>query len=94
MATVKLDVYLNAFNPIRPRLVYGDSNYFYSQDTENRLRTADISGFTERLWAYLTIKKLLDKMIESTDQAVKDEAKAKALEMSLKVKNIVYRQEK
>ena len=43
------------------------------------------SNFTERLWAYLTIRKLLDDMIEVTDAGEKAEAKAKALELSIKV---------
>ena len=48
-----------------------------------------MSKFTERLWAYLTIKKLMDKMVESDDAEEKAQAKAKALELSLRVKALL-----
>ena len=44
-----------------------------------------MSEFTERLWAYLTIKKLLDKRVESDNPEEKKQAEAKALALSLKV---------
>lgn len=47
-------------------------------------RTA-LSNFTERLWAYMTIKKLLDVMIETTDPQQKASAKNRAMQLSLQV---------
>ena len=44
------------------------------------------SNFTERLWAYLTIRKLLDDMLELTETEAKAAAKAMALELSIKVR--------
>ena len=45
-----------------------------------------LSNFTERMWAYMTIRKLLNDMLESTDPDQRAAAKARAMQMSLKVK--------
>lgn len=53
----------------------------------------DASGlaeFTERLWAYMTIKNILEKRLESTDAAEKETLKQEALEMSLKVNSLQW----
>jgi hypothetical protein len=47
-------------------------------------RTA-ASHFTEKLWAYKTIKKLLDTLMQSTDEAHREDAKARAMQLSLQV---------
>ena len=52
---------------------------------ENKLRNLDLSHLTERLWAYLTIQKLLETMEATSDETVKANAKTRALEMSIKV---------
>ena len=54
--------------------------------TENRLRHLELTHLTEKLWAYLTIKKLLDTVLETNDEAIVQSAKNKILELSLKVR--------
>ena len=46
-----------------------------------------IAAFVERMWAYLTIKQLLDDAVKSTNGTEKAELRAKALKLSLKVRN-------
>ena len=45
-----------------------------------------LSKFTERLWAYLTIKDLMNRRLESTDSGEKGRLKARALKLSLEVR--------
>lgn len=47
----------------------------------------DYTGVTEKLWAYLTIKQLMEQMLREDDPAITDSLKKKALELSLKVLN-------
>ena len=59
---------------------------------ENRYRRYDFPHITERLWAYLTIKKLLNVILQTSDPNVRANAEKKALEMALKVMDIdLYR---
>ena len=46
---------------------------------------SNFTKFTERLWAYLTIKELLRKAMESSNDTTKEEFNQRALRMSLKV---------
>ena len=56
------------------------------QRMENRLRNLDLSHLTERLWAFLTIKKLLDERVRiEADEIARADLDAKILELSLKV---------
>lgn len=55
------------------------------QRMENRYRRHRYPHFTQKLWAYLTIKKLLDSVVKSVDENVKANAKQQALDLSLKV---------
>ena len=52
---------------------------------ESRLRNLDLTHLTEKLWAYLSIKKLLETTLETFDQTVINSANNKILELSLKV---------
>ena len=45
----------------------------------------DYQKITEKIWAYLTIKELLEKSIGETDPSEKDRMKSEALALSLKV---------
>ena len=54
---------------------------------ESRLRNLDLTHLTEKLWAYLSIKKLLETTLETFDQTVINSANNKILELSLKVSN-------
>ncbi|XP_013407760.1 inter-alpha-trypsin inhibitor heavy chain H3 isoform X2 [Lingula anatina] len=45
---------------------------------------SSLTSFTERLWAYLTIKNTLETMKETSDNQEKETLKQKALDMSLK----------
>ena len=56
---------------------------------ESRFRGDKTTHFTERLWAYLTIKKLLDDMKELTNNTEKENAKSRAMELSLKVSHTI-----
>ncbi|VDI00204.1 calpain-5 [Mytilus galloprovincialis] len=49
-------------------------------------KVGDLEKITERIWAYLTIKQLLEKSIGETNEADKKKLNDKALEMSLKYK--------
>ncbi len=53
---------------------------------------ADLQGKLERVWAYLTIKEILKKRIETTDKDEKDRLKERALELSLQVHYNMIRQ--
>ena len=44
-----------------------------------------LQGNIERMWAYLTIKEILEKRLESDDKDEKERLKQRALEMSLRV---------
>lgn len=48
-------------------------------------KPGDYQQITEKIWAYLTIKQLLEKSIGETDSTVKEDMKKRALELSLKV---------
>ncbi len=61
-----------------------DDDIRVSRTEKEAERTAS-SNFTERLWAYLTIRKLLDTMMKSTVTTEKEEARQEALALSLKV---------
>jgi hypothetical protein len=50
-------------------------------------RNTGLRASTERLWAYLTIKELLEKMDQESDPDDRAEIKARALSLSLKVCN-------
>lgn len=55
-------------------------------------KSGDYQEITEKIWAYLTIKQLLEKSIGETNQNAKDELKARALQLSLQVrKTSLYR---
>ncbi|XP_076107906.1 inter-alpha-trypsin inhibitor heavy chain H3-like isoform X2 [Mytilus galloprovincialis] len=49
-------------------------------------KVGDLEKITERIWAYLTIKQLLEKAIGVNNEAEKKKLNDKALEMSLKYK--------
>lgn len=49
-------------------------------------KPGDYAKITEKIWAYLTIKQLLEKSIGETDPTAKEEMKKTALELSLKYK--------
>ncbi|CAG2250625.1 unnamed protein product [Mytilus edulis] len=49
-------------------------------------KVGDLEKITERIWAYLTIKQLLEKAIGENNEAEKKKLNDKALEMSLKYK--------
>ncbi|XP_029646351.1 inter-alpha-trypsin inhibitor heavy chain H3 isoform X2 [Octopus sinensis] len=53
---------------------------------ESLLSDEDIKSIPEKLWAYLTIKQILDQMTASDNQTEKDELKNRAIELSLKYK--------
>lgn len=48
-------------------------------------KSGDYEQITEKIWAYLTIKQLLEKSIGETDSTTKEELKNKALQLSLQV---------
>lgn len=48
-------------------------------------KSGDYEQITEKIWAYLTIKQLLEKSIGETDSTTKEELKNKALHLSLQV---------
>ncbi len=54
-------------------------------ESEKSLRGSAMANFTERLWAYLTIRKLLDDMTELQDTQAKKAARQEATALSLKV---------
>ena len=64
-----------------------DTNVRIPKVEKEALQTA-YSNFTEKLWAFMTIRKLLDEMLQSSNATERDAAKAKALELSLKVNHI------
>uniref|UniRef100_K1PXQ1 Inter-alpha-trypsin inhibitor heavy chain H3 n=1 Tax=Magallana gigas TaxID=29159 RepID=K1PXQ1_MAGGI len=49
-------------------------------------KSGDYEQITEKIWAYLTIKQLLEKSIGETDSTTKEELKNKALQLSLQYK--------
>lgn len=51
---------------------------------------SNLPKFTEKLWAYLTIKKLLQDIEKFDDVAVTNRSKQKALELSLKVTKLMH----
>ena len=51
---------------------------------------AGLQGNIERMWAYLTIKEILEKRLESDDKDEKERLKQRALQMSLRVSVAVY----
>lgn len=51
---------------------------------EQMTTLSDISTITEKLWAYLTIKKLLNEVEKSSDKTRIDELRQQALDLSLK----------
>ena len=51
---------------------------------------AGFQGNIERMWAYLTIKEILEKRLESDDKDEKERLKQRALQMSLRVSVTVY----
>ncbi|CAH1784811.1 unnamed protein product [Owenia fusiformis] len=53
-------------------------------DDANSPSTEGLAKFTEKLWAYQTIKELLKKEVAATDKTEKKELKNKALQLSLK----------
>uniref|UniRef100_A0A0L8FLN6 VWFA domain-containing protein n=1 Tax=Octopus bimaculoides TaxID=37653 RepID=A0A0L8FLN6_OCTBM len=53
---------------------------------ESLLSDKDIKRILEKLWAYLTIKQILDQMTASGNQTEKDELKNRVIELSLKVR--------
>lgn len=53
-------------------------------------KPGDYVKITEKIWAYLTIKQLLEKSVGETDPTVKEDMKKQALELSLKVTISVY----
>ena len=62
------------------------------QRTDNRLRNLDLTHLTERLWAFLTIKKLLDErlaLIDGGSESARSELESKILELSLQVSLIM-----
>lgn len=53
-------------------------------------KPGDYVKITEKIWAYLTIKQLLEKSVGEKDPTVKEDIKKQALELSLKVTISVY----
>lgn len=53
-------------------------------------KPGDYVKITEKIWAYLTIKQLLEKSVGEKDLTVKEDIKKQALELSLKVTISVY----
>lgn len=49
-------------------------------------KSGDYEKITEKIWAYLTIKQLLEKSIGETDSTAKEDLKKKALQLSLQYK--------
>lgn len=49
------------------------------------MKISDFEGITEKLWAYLTIKQLLDKAEIAEDENSKNELKMKAKQLALQV---------
>lgn len=49
-------------------------------------KSGDYEQITEKIWAYLTIKQLLEKSIGETDSTTKEDLKNKALQLSLQYK--------
>lgn len=49
-------------------------------------KSGDYEQITEKIWAYLTIKQLLEKSIGETDTNTKEDLKKKALQLSLQYK--------
>ncbi|XP_053377299.1 inter-alpha-trypsin inhibitor heavy chain H3-like isoform X2 [Mercenaria mercenaria] len=52
--------------------------------TENATNSGDFEKITEKVWAYLTIKQLLDKELATSDEAEKQGYNRQILELSLK----------
>ena len=70
----------------------GSSRGYMSLDMDIKVSKAEreasriaYSNFTERLWAYMTIKKLLDDMLEATEAEDRIRAKNRAMELSIRV---------
>ena len=53
---------------------------------ENRLRNLELTWLTERLWAYLTVRKLLQTLQTSPDETMQMNAKQRALDLALEVR--------
>ena len=49
------------------------------------IKPGDYVKITEKIWAYLTIKQLLQRSVAETETEVKERLKEQALELSLKV---------
>ena len=49
-----------------------------------------LAAYVERMWAYLTIKQLLDEHLTASNETEKKELKKKALELSLQVSAAMY----
>ena len=82
----------NNINNLSLKVSGGSSRGYMSLDmavkvpkVERESARLGLSNFTERLWAYMTIRKLLDDMLESSDPAQQASARTRAMEMSLKV---------
>lgn len=62
-----------------------DSGFSYMN---NMTGTGDFEKITEKVWAYLTIKELLQKALATEDNQLKDGYNRRVLELSLKVGTI------
>ena len=60
------------------------------EESDEAPSTAGLRNKMERMWAYLTIKSLLKKSIETTSPTEKEDLKRQALDLSLKVSNVNY----
>lgn len=59
-------------------------NSFDDDDIQPKVNFTDIA---EKIWAYVTIKQLLDERLRETNQTVRDRIKERATQMALKVTN-------
>ena len=59
-------------------------SYLFQLSEPVMLHPHVVGNFTQRLWAYLTIKELLKKRLISDDAAEKEELEERALDLSLK----------
>lgn len=59
-------------------------------DDDNITNSGDFEEITEKVWAYLTIKQLLDKKLASDDTVTIESYKKKVLELSLRVRPQSY----
>ena len=78
-------VYVHITPFFQVNAVSGEGKLTLNQTSPPAPSDTRLSGVTERLWAYLTIRQILDNMVEETNPTKKAALKQKALELSLKV---------